>query len=114
VCKVGTYIGNGSATAPPYVSVGFKPSWVMIKKTSGTSNWHLYDTARSLNNEVDDQLLADFPSAETTGSEELDILADGFKIRTADGGVNTSAGTYLYLAMADIGGNGTLPPIYGR
>ena len=114
LCKVGTYIGNGSATAPPYVSVGFKPSWVMIKKTSGTSNWHLYDTARSLNNEVDDQLLADFPSAETTGSEELDILADGFKIRTADGGINTSAGTYIYLAMADIASGAGLCPIYGR
>ena len=113
VCKAGSYIGNGNA-AGPYIDLGFKPSWVMIKKTSGTGSWHLYDTARSLINEVDDQLLADSSAAETTGSEELDILSDGFKIRTADAGVNTSAGTYIYLAMADIGGNGTLPPIYGR
>jgi hypothetical protein len=113
VCKVGGYIGNGSADGP-YVSLGFTPRWVMIKKTSGTGSWNLYDTARSPINEVDDQLLADSTAAETTGSEELDIIADGFKIRTADSGVNTSSGTYIYLAMADIGGNGTLPPIYSR
>ena len=113
VCHVGGYIGNGSSDGP-YSSIGFTPRWVMIKKTSGSGSWHLYDTARSPINEVDDQLLADSTAAETTGSEEVDILADGFKIRTADSGVNTSSGTYIYLAMADIGGNGTLPPIYAR
>jgi len=113
VCKVGSYIGNGNA-AGTYVSVGFLPRWIMIKKSSGAGSWIIYDTARSPINEVDDQLVAESTAVETTGSEELDILADGFKIRTADAGVNTSTGTYVYMAMADIGGGGTLPPIYGH
>lgn len=43
---------------------------------------------------------------------DIDVLSDGFKIRTADGALNSS--TLLFLAMAEIGGNGTLPPAYGR
>ena len=54
----------------------------------------------------------------TSGSDyDLDILSDGFKLRCADGALNDStsgSSSNMYIAMADIGGNGTLPPIYGR
>jgi len=113
VCHIGSFTGNGSADGP-YVVTSFKPSFLMIKTSSSTGNWVIYDTTRSPINEVDDQLLANSNAAETTGSEELDILANGFKIRTSDGDINTSSGNYIYIAMADIGGNGTLPPMYGR
>ena len=113
VCVVSSYTGNGNAGGP-YISTGFLPRWIMIKQSSSTGSWQIYDTARSPFNEVDDQLLADSAAAETTGSEELDILADGFKIKTTDSGVNASGNLYIYLAMADIGGNGTLPPIYSQ
>ena len=113
VCHIGSFTGNGSADGP-YVVTSFKPSFLMIKASSSTGNWVIYDTTRSPINEVDDQLLANSNAAETTGSEELDILANGFKIRTSDGDINTSSGNYIYIAMADIGGNGTLPPMYGR
>ena len=43
-----------------------------------------------------------------------DILSDGFKLRGTHAIQNANADNYLYIAMADIGGNGTLPPIYGR
>jgi len=49
-----------------------------------------------------------------TSDLKVDFLSNGFKIRDTDGYYNASGGSYLYLAMADIGGNGTLPPIYGR
>jgi hypothetical protein len=44
----------------------------------------------------------------------FDILADGFKPRDTAANTNASSEKYLYIAMADLGGNGTLPPIYGR
>jgi hypothetical protein len=47
-------------------------------------------------------------------SYPLDILSNGVKIRGAFQFLNNTGKTYLYIAMADIGGNGTLPPIYGR
>ena len=118
VLHVGWYRGNGSSDGP-YVDVGFKSSFLMIKAaSSSTGSWFMYDTVRSVFNEVDDQLQADTTTAETTGSEEIDLLSNGFKIRTSDSGINEAAadfgGYYVYLAMADIGGGGTLPPVYSR
>ena len=45
---------------------------------------------------------------------DIDILAEGFKVRVGDSGPNGSGNDIIYMAMADIGGGGTLPPIYGR
>jgi len=108
--KFGKYIGNGLADGT-YVYTGFKPAFVMIKKTSGTGSWVMYDSQRSPYNEIDDQLVADTAAAETTGSEELDFLSNGFKIRTTDSDVNTSSGIYFFAAFAEypFGGDGATP-----
>jgi hypothetical protein len=47
-------------------------------------------------------------------SYPLDILSNGVKIRGAFQLHNESGKTYIYLAMAEIGGNAAYPPIYGR
>ena len=49
-----------------------------------------------------------------SGNRDIDILSDGFHLRENDAEMNGgTSDKYIYLAMADIGGNGTLPPIYG-
>ena len=119
VCKVGVYTGNGSADGP-YISTGFKPKWLMAKWTGGGGlsgeGWVIKDTVRQTFNPNDDaEIYANFTTAETTGATHgADILADGFKLKGTGGANNGNGATYLYLAIADIGGNGTLPPIYGR
>ena len=119
VCKVGEYTGNGSADGP-YISTGFKPKWLMVKWTGGgglsSEGWLIKDTVRQIINPNDDaDIYASFTSAESAGATHgADILADGFKLRGTGGANNGNGATYLYLAIADIGGNGTLPPIYGR
>ena len=125
VCKFGTYIGNGDGTGSdtvdgPYVSCGFRPRWILFKWLSGGSlsaeGWVLKDTARQTVNPNDDaDLIPNGSNAEAAGATHgADILSDGFKIRGGGGAVNKSGAKYLYVAMADIGGNGTFPPIYGR
>jgi hypothetical protein len=105
--KFSNYLGNGDADGP-YVYTGFKPAWVMIKKTSDSGGWVMYDSQRSPYNEIDDQFFADTTAAETTGSEELDFLSNGFKIRTVDSAVNNpSGGTYVYAAFAEYPFGGT-------
>jgi len=62
-------------------------------------------------------LLANTDATEGTGTSgrEIDFLSDGFKLRENDSDINGgTTTTYIYLAMAEIGGGGTLPPIYGR
>jgi hypothetical protein len=104
--RFSNYTGNGDADGA-YIWTGFKPAWVMIKKTTGTGNWDIYDSQRSPYNEIDDQLVANDPTAETTGSEEIDFLSNGFKIRTADSDVNSSGGNYVYAAFAKYPFGGT-------
>ena len=43
--KFGRYTGNGSSDGP-YVNLGFRPAWTMIKSTSATWNWVIQDTKR--------------------------------------------------------------------
>ena len=116
VCKVGSYVGNSIASGP-YVSTGFTPRFVMIKNlTTATRNWCILDTARTPNNVTSPFVLLantnDDDEAGTIG--EFDMLSDGFKLRADSANANNSGDTYIYVAMAEIGGNGTLPPIYGR
>ena len=125
VCKVGSYTGNGDGTGSdtvdgPYVNCGFKPRWILFKWVTGGSlsgeGWVLKDTARQIINPNDDaDLIPSGTNAEAAGATHgADILSDGFKLRGGGGAVNKDGATYLYMAIADIGGNGTLPPMYGR
>ena len=128
VFRVGTYIGNGS-TDGAYVSTGFRPKFVWIFNTTLTSaaaERPIIDTARygfngattagGANGGVvfsDQRAAEEAMNTSLAVNPAIDILADGFKLRANDSTVNTAT-TYLYICQADIGGNGTLPPIYGR
>ena len=112
VCKAGSYIGNGNADGP-HINLGFKPAFFLQKKASGTASWYIHDSKRNPVNVVNKHLRPDTSAVESPFAA-MDFLSDGVKIRTSNGDFNTSTGTYIYLAMADIGGNGTLPPVYGR
>jgi len=99
--KFGKYYGTGSATIPPVVNLGFKPSFLIIKNISAAGDWLMYDNARSPSNEIDDQLLANSTAAETTGSEEITFLSTGFAPAATDASINTSGNTYIYAAWAN-------------
>jgi len=99
--KFGSYTGNGSADGP-FVHTGFKPAFVMIKRTDSTGNWWIYDTARTpkQTNAADEVLYANITDAETASSSDIDLLSNGFKLRVATYQPNTSSGTFIYMAFA--------------
>ena len=97
--SIGSYSGNGSADGPMIVT-GFRPAWVMIKRTDNTGEWIMFDNKRSPFNVVDKVLLAENASAEYTISNMLDINSNGFKMRDTHASRNASGGTYLYMAFA--------------
>ena len=114
VCKVGSYVGNGDNDGF-FVNTGFKPRWVMVKSTSASRNWNVLDTARNPNNVASPFVLLPNDDATDTAGQvgSFDILSNGFKPRDTASNSNASGEVYVYLAMAEIGGNGTLPPLYG-
>jgi len=98
--KFGKYYGNSHADGA-FVYTGFKPAWVMVKKSSdaGTS-WMIQDSKRSITNPVTHRLKANSNVAEATNIDSMDFLSNGFKIRVNDSIWNT-AGTYIYMAFAE-------------
>ena len=99
----GSYTGNGSSDGP-FIYTGFRPRFVMIKKTSDTGNWWMIDTARSTYNQMADVLLADSNGdefASGTGWPGIDYLSNGFKLRGSATGINGSGATYIYMAFAE-------------
>ena len=114
VCKIGSYIGNGSADGP-FSYTGFRPSWLMVKRIDSAADWHIIDVKRDPYNVMDSLLFSNLSNAESSDAAyNRDLLSDGFKIRTSYSYVNASGGSFIFIAMADIAGGGDLPPIYGR
>ena len=99
--KFGAYVGNGSADGT-FVYTGFRPAWVMIKKSSGTDGWSIYDSAMETINVMDTRLSANLADAEVSGSNiALDFLSNGFKLKGTGTTINTGGQTYIYLAFAE-------------
>ena len=97
--KFGSYKGNGVADGT-FVFTGFRPAWVMTKRSSAARNWIIYDNKRGPFNEVDNFLEADTSNAEDP-KDMIDFTANGFKLRDSDTDVNSSGDTYIYLAFAE-------------
>jgi len=95
----GSYTGNGSADGP-FVYTGFRPRWILYKRTDSTADWELKDTARDAYNLTDETLIPNTAGAAYTGYG-LDILSNGFKPRTSGNAINNSGGTYIYAAFAE-------------
>jgi len=95
--KFGSYTGNGSADGT-FVYTGFKPAFVISKRTDSADWWGIFDNKREGYNETNDPLFANDSGAESTLA--MDILSNGFKSRNTNGGVNASGGSYIYMAFA--------------
>jgi len=70
----------------------------------------MFDNQREGYNVDNDELVANTTAAETT-TDYVDILSNGFKLRSSDADVNASSGTYIFMAFAEhpFGGSGVAP-----
>ena len=96
--KIGKYAGNENANGP-FVYLGFKPAFIMIKNATVISNWRMFDNKRIGYNVANYKLLPNSASQETT-DVQIDMLSNGFKIRTSDSEINSGA-THIYMAFAE-------------
>jgi len=97
--KIGSYVGNSSSDGT-FVFTGFRPAWLMIKRTTGADNWMIHDNKRDPDNLVRNYLFADTSNAEAA-DDSCDFLSNGFKWRINSGLRNSSGQTYIYLAFAE-------------
>jgi len=105
--KFGIYTGNGLADGPVVIT-GFRPKWIMLKETGNSNPWFMFDTERSKINPTAHTLWANYSYVENsttinpnTTYNNMDILSNGFKLRSSYSGTNRSGGTYIYAAWAE-------------
>ena len=97
--KFGKYTGNGS-TDGTFVYTGFKPAFILVKNTQTTVNsWEIHDNKRDTFNVGTKRLYPNASASEGSGTY-VDMLSNGFKWRSTDGGHN-SANTFIYMAFAE-------------
>ena len=98
--KFGLYTGNGTSDGP-FVYTGFTPRFIIYRK-SPSENWHMFDTKRSPNNTTATVIDPNRSAAETTDTNtQIDILSNGFKLRSSHGTSNASSTDYIYMAWAE-------------
>ena len=101
--KFGGYTATGQADGV-FIYTGFRPRLLAIKGIDATNNWIVFDTARETANPIDQNLHWDTSDAQATEDyRDLDILSNGFKIRSDNGTLNHPSGDkYIYCAWGDV------------
>jgi len=96
----GSYSGTG-ASGNSITGLGFKPAFILVKRTDAVNSWYLLDNTRNPSGDITQTLAADGSGAEGTQSTWMNLTADGFDIQTTSPAINASGGTYIYMAFAD-------------
>lgn len=100
ISKVGTYTGSGSAQT---IDCGFSNGarFVLIKCTSGSANWFLWDSERGITSGLDNYIIVNQTAAQTTNSPvDVNPASSGFEVFGNDSDSNRNNETYLFLAIA--------------
>ena len=99
--KFGTYIGNGNADGR-FVYTGFKPAFIIVKRTDNSGDWQLMDNKRDSINVMDTNLFPNSADADTASNTyDTDFISNGFKFRGTSGARNGSGMSYIYMAFAE-------------
>lgn len=103
--KFGRYIGNGN-TDGPFISTGFRPRLLFLKRIDGSGSWLVSDSARRPNNDgTYRELYWNSDSAEATGADSHDgveYFSNGFKLKGSNAGCNGNGNKYIYGAWGDL------------
>lgn len=104
---VGSFTGDGNANGP-VVTTGFKPKFVLIKRTDATDNWILFDDQRDATSPHNTYSHTNLGGTATEGTTTnatggLDFQSAGFQSIDSAGtncAINVNGATYIYLAIA--------------
>ena len=100
VSKVGSYTGNGTSQT---INCGFAAGarFILIKCTSTTGDWYVWDSARGIVSGNDPHLSLNTTAAEVTTDDSIDPDSTGFIVnQVAATNINVNAATYIYLSIA--------------
>lgn len=95
VISCGTFTTDASSLAT--VTLNYEPQYVMVKRTSATSDWLIFDTMRGFTTGNDAFLRVNTAEVEGTGLNLINPTATGFTINFSVLGYTDS--TFVYIAI---------------
>jgi hypothetical protein len=103
VISCGSYTGNGS-TSGPSITLGYEPQWIMIKNSSISSYWRMFDNMRGIpvptsGGSSGNSLEANTTAAEAANDPAPIPTATGFRLATTNGNLNGNGNTMIYIAI---------------
>ncbi len=98
VIKCGSYTGNGSSTGPS-INLGWEPEFIIVKESSNTNNWYMFDTMRGWVTGSNDAALYCDSSTSEAAINIGNVSATGFDITSTSVAFNRNGGTYIYIAI---------------
>ena len=111
--SMSTYVGNGNANGT-FIFTGFKPAYVMIRRADAGNDWLIQDSKRYPINETVAKVLKANSALAEGDTGNMDMLSNGFKLRSTGTNTNASGSPYIYMAFAEnpfvtSTGNGSIP-----
>ena len=97
ISKVGYYAGTGSNLT---ITTGFQPRFVIIRSTSGSRNWLVFDTTRGWAAGNDQELNINKSDAQGGNNDFGAPTATGFTANAVNSDINASGHNYIYYAHA--------------
>jgi hypothetical protein len=99
VISCGSFTTDGSGNTS--VTLGYEPQWVMVKRSSGVSDWTMFDTMRGMPTAAASgifsaTLLANTTAAEDAAGGTVGVNATGFNSLN---GYLASSSTFIYIAI---------------
>ena len=111
--KTGDYVGNGNVNGY-FAYCGFKPSLVIIKMaTDAGYSWTMRGNKMNPYNVAENNFACD-TNAAMAASKDIDLVSNGWKGRTTDGGIMGDTKTFVWVAWGQsiVGDNGVTGTAY--
>jgi len=100
----GSYEGSGSQNGR-YIDLGFRPKWLIIKKSSEASSTYGWANFSTHHQEFNKSTFSGGwldTNAAFSGNYDVQILGNGFKHRNNNSNLDASSKTYIYAAWGDV------------
>jgi len=101
--KFGSYTSNGVSGNGSFTYLGFKPAFVIHKRTDSAGDWRSWNNKADAFNQNNKSLFPNTSDSEyDTTAVGVDFLSNGIKWRQTDTvNNNPSGGTFIYMAFAE-------------
>ena len=97
--KFGKYDATGTSSDGPFIYTGFPPAFVIIKRFNSTENWYIFNDKLDSINPSESVLYPNLNNSTGTLSGGIDLLSNGFKVRSNNSAVG-AGDNYVFMAFA--------------